>query len=264
MNGGHIDQFSIASSSAKIAQELFFLDISLPPEKSIYKAISSDKSKLRVSIFWSRTSSLDILDGSEEIKKLLLKNDLKGHITGSVPLNAALDGYIINSFAKSMITAIVFISILMMIVFKSFWFGLFSMIPNIIVPSFGTAVLYLLGRHFDAASILIFSICLGIAIDDTIYFLTNLKSSMKEKNNVEETVGNVLEHAGVTLSYTTLILVSIFSLFFFGSFVPNDNFAIATTVILTSALALDLVFLPALIIMIEKAKWIPYSFTSFK
>jgi predicted RND superfamily exporter protein len=261
MSGGDEKYFTVPSSREKAAQELFFLDMSLPPSKSIYRSISSDRSKVRVTVFWTRTSSLSIVDGRSKIEQLFLNHQLKGHVTGGVPLNAALDGYIITSFVKSMSVAIILISILMMVVFKSVWFGLFSMIPNIIVPSFGAAILYIIGRQFDAASILIFSICLGIAIDDTIYFLTNLKRSMDEKLTIEATVGRVLEQAGATLSYTTIILVSVFGLFYLGSFVPNENFAIATTVILTSALALDLVFLPALILFIENSKFIPFSFS---
>ncbi len=124
-------------------------------------------------------------------------------------------------------------------------------IPNIIVPSFGAAVLYLSGRPFDTSSVLIFSICLGIAIDDTIYFLTNLKNEMRSKN-LEDAIGSVLEHAGKTLSYTTFILVFVFGLFYAGSFIPNQSFAIATSIILSTALFLDLTFLPSLIILINK------------
>lgn len=134
----------------------------------------------------------------------------------------------------------------MMIVFKSVFIGLLSILPNIIVPSFGAAILFLMDKPFDTSSVLVFSICLGIAIDDTIYFITRAQEQLDQNLSVDQAIKVVLLDAGKTLSLTTFILVSVFSLFYLGSFTPNHNFAIATVTVLSFALILDLVFLPCI------------------
>ena len=251
LNGGKSQYNSIAESSEKIAQELFFLELSLPPTKNLNNLISRDKKEMRLSIFWTRSDSSEIMAGKVLIEKMLKQAGLIGHVTGTVPLISGLDGYIVESFFQSMAIAIVLISLLMMWVFKSVFFGLFSMIPNIIVPSFGAAALYAFGKPFDAGSILIFSICLGIAIDDTIFFLTNFRLAMTRNTSIRKALKEVLQNTGHTLTYTTFILVTVFGLFSLGSFIPNQNFALATSVILSSALLLDLIFLPSLLIFID-------------
>lgn len=251
LNGGKSQYNSIAESSEKIAQELFFLELSLPPTKNLNNLISRDKKEMRLSIFWTRSDSSEIMAGKVLIEKMLKQAGLNGHVTGTVPLISGLDGYIVESFFQSMAIAIVLISLLMMWVFKSVFFGLFSMIPNIIVPSFGAAALYAFGKPFDAGSILIFSICLGIAIDDTIFFLTNFRLAMTRNTSIRKALKEVLQNTGHTLTYTTFILVTVFGLFSLGSFIPNQNFALATSVILSSALLLDLIFLPSLLIFID-------------
>lgn len=256
MNGGDKTKYSIAQTREEIAQELFFLELSLPPTKSITKQFSTDKQDIRLSIFWDKSSSTQIAKGRAEIMQLMESHGLKGHVTGLVPLISGLDGYIVKSFIESMLIATFSISIFMMIVFRSFFYGFLCIIPNVVVPSFGASALYLIGRPFDAGSVLIFSICLGIAIDDTIYLLTNFKRQTKKGLDIEAALTHVLKHSGKTLFYTTMILVSVFSLFSLGSFVPNQNFAIATSVILSSALILDLMLLPAIIMLFSKNEYL--------
>ena len=260
INSGQEKYYRVAKTNAELAQELFFLEISMPPTKNINKMLSTDKKKMRVSIFWTRSSSIEIQKGRDEIYALLKKHGLNARVTGLTPLISGLDGYIVSSFIESMLLATVSIFFYMMFVFRSFFYGLVAIIPNIIVPSFGAAILYLTDRAFDAGSVLIFSICLGIAIDDTIYFITNFQRELKRENKVDTAIKNVLESAGKTLSYTTFILVLIFGIFYLGSFVPNQNFAIATCAILSTALLIDLTFLPSLITILSRNKYLREKF----
>lgn len=246
--------YGIADSKTKVAQELFFIEMSLPATKSMTQFMSIDKANLRVSVFWDKESSVEIAQGQKQIEKLLQKHNLNGYLTGMAPLVSGLDKYLINAFIESMIISTISISIFMMIVFKSFFYGLLCIIPNIIVPSIGAGALYLAGKTFDTGSVLLFSICLGIAIDDTIYFITNLKRELKKQHTIEQSIQNVITKAGKTLSVTSFILISMFALFWLGSFVPNQNFAFATTIILGSALVLDIIFLPAMILSLKRLK----------
>jgi predicted RND superfamily exporter protein len=256
LNGGDQREYIIPTSAAKISQEIFFLEMSLPPNKSISTLMSKDQSDLRLSILWHRSDSIQINNGVKEIESLLNKYNIKGHVTGMAPLISGLDAYIISSFIESMLIATVLIVLFMSFVFRSFFFGVLCLIPNIIVPSFGAAVLYLTDKPFDAGSVLIFSICLGIAIDDTIYFITNLQAATKDHNDIESALESVIGHTGKVLGLTTSILIIIFGLFYLGSFIPNQNFALATTVILGFALIIDLTFLPALILTLNKVAFL--------
>lgn len=246
MRSGHEAEYKIADTKDIIAQELFFLDISLAPEKSIRNFHSIDSKNLRVSIFWHNESSAQIKSATREVEQLMKDHGLEGYVTGVAPLILGIDEYIVESFIESMLIATTVIALFMMIVFKSVFIGLLSILPNIIVPSFGAAILFLMDKPFDTSSVLVFSICLGIAIDDTIYFITRAQEQLDQNLSVDQAIKVVLLDAGKTLSLTTFILVSVFSLFYLGSFTPNHNFAIATVTVLSFALILDLVFLPCI------------------
>lgn len=252
MRSGDDSEYRIADSKDVVAQEMFFLDISLAPEKSIRNYHSMDSKNLRVTVFWHNESSAQIKLATTEVEDLIKDFNLNGYVTGVAPLVLGIDEYIVESFLESMLIATTVIAIFMMIVFKSVFIGLLSILPNIIVPSFGAAILYLMDKPFDTSSVLVFSICLGIAIDDTIYFITRAQEQLEKDIAIDEAIKIVLGDAGKTLSLTTFILVSVFSLFYLGSFTPNHNFAIATVTVLSFALLLDLLFLPCIMTVVGR------------
>lgn len=248
MNSDNTEFFKIPSQDQHIAEHLFFLEMSQPPGQSIYNSISRDQKEIRLTLIWKRSEAKDVLNGKEEIEKLLRKHQLNGHITGSLPLLALLDKYIVYSFLNSAIYVVIFTFIFMLIAFRSLQITVMSLLPNLIAPLFGAAAIYLAGGAFDVGCILIFSITMGIAIDDTIYFLVNLKRYQERGFQTKYAISHVLNATANTLMFTTFTLVVVFSLFWLGSFMPYKNFAIATSTTLISALAIDLMVLPSLLL----------------
>ena len=147
-----------------------------------------------------------------------------------------------------MLTAILLVSILMALFFKSIKLGILSMIPNVMPPLIGAGFMTLAGIHIDVGTILITSVCLGIAVDDTIYFLANYNRLTRSGVSSYNAVLDIFKNTGNALIWTTVILVVGFGCFLFGSFVPNIHFGIMTAIILGVALILDLVLLPAILL----------------
>ena len=126
------------------------------------------------------------------------------------------------------------------------------MIPNSIPIIIGGACLPIFGVPLDIGTVIISSVCLGIAVDDTIHFLTNFKKYTKNGDSNELAVSKVLTHTAPALVTTTMVLVAAFATFAFGTFVPNQNFGKFVAIILTVALVTDLTLLPALVLKKEK------------
>jgi predicted RND superfamily exporter protein len=99
---------------------------------------------------------------------------------------------------------------------------------------------------------LVASVCLGIAVDDTIHFLSNYYKHQEKGFSEEKNITTIFQYTGSALIITTLILSSAFGLYIFGDFLPNVNFGILCAVTLLSALVVDLFFLPAFLMIIKK------------
>jgi predicted RND superfamily exporter protein len=111
-----------------------------------------------------------------------------------------------------------------------------------------------MNQPLDIGTALVASIALGIAVDDTIHMLANYQRYRAEGVAPGEALKRTLEVTGVALVSTTLILVLGFGTFAFGTFMPNVFFGILTAVVLFAGLVVDIVFLPALLLVLHHEK----------
>ena len=134
-----------------------------------------------------------------------------------------------------------------MIQLKSVKMGLIAMVPNLVPIIFVMGFMGLTGIPIDLANILIASIAIGIAVDDTIHLLHHFRVHFDEYGNVEEAIRNAFEHAGRAMVSTTVILTIGFIAFSFatGSNIQRFGTLIALTAV--TAMFIDLVFTPALL-----------------
>ena len=102
--------------------------------------------------------------------------------------------------------------------------------------------------------VLSFPVCLGIAVDDTIHFLSHYKEMVKSGLSPIKSLEKVFIHTGPALVFTTFILTICFGCFIFANFVPNINFGVLCSIILTMALVIDLVYLPAILLEFKVRK----------
>ncbi|OUR97082.1 hypothetical protein A9Q84_12180 [Halobacteriovorax marinus] len=248
LHGDQQQYFAIPKSRDLVAQEILLYELSIPEGKNLSYWFNTNYETLRMDIIWKIDDSVKALETINKIKDEISKSGLNGSVTGKAAIIMGLDSYIVSTFATSILTALVLVAFLMMYLFRSVKMGLLSMIPNLLPPLYGLAFLTLIGGNIDVGVILITAICLGIAVDDTIYFLTNFNNHYKKTKCKNESLIISLNSIGTSLINTTIILVLSFMCFIFSDFEPNRNFGIITAFVLTMALITDLVLLPALLV----------------
>ena len=112
----------------------------------------------------------------------------------------------------------------------------------------------LMGIYVDIGTSVVISVCLGIAVDDTIHFLTHYKKLLNSGLNPIKSLEKVFVQTGPALVFTTFILTICFGCFMFANFAPNINFGILCSIILTMALVVDLLYLPAILLVFNVKK----------
>jgi uncharacterized protein len=157
--------------------------------------------------------------------------------------------FIINGLRDSIFWAFLLIALCMLYLFKNFRILLCSLIPNII-PLFVTAgIMGWTGVALKPSTVLVFSVALGIAIDVTIRFLVNYKQELPDHHyNVLSTTVSTIRHTGISIIYTSLVLVAGFVIFMFSDFGGTFSLGWLTSFTLLVATFTNLVFLPALML----------------
>ncbi|PJB54412.1 MAG: hypothetical protein CO099_01735 [Bdellovibrio sp. CG_4_9_14_3_um_filter_39_7] len=251
LHGGSEEYYRLPETQEEVAQYLFLYTMSLPQGMDLKNRMTINNDALRMSILWDVWDSKGWLKYTDEIEEHAKKMGLTIAITGKFLLFQRMMGYVVETFIKSIAMAMILISLVMSIYFRSLRAGLLSMVPNGIPILFVGGLLYFSGIPLNIGSSLVASVCLGIAVDDTIHFLANYYRLRKEGHTIEESIASVFTFTGSALVVTTVILASGFGLYMMGDFVPNIHFGLLCATILSAALVLDVVFMPALLMLVD-------------
>ena len=163
--------------------------------------------------------------------------------------------FIINGLKESIFWAFLLISGCMLYLFKSVRILLCSLIPNLIPLVITAGVMGWVGVPLKPSTVLVFSVALGIAIDITIRFLVNYKQELPNFNNdVNATVASTIKHTGLSIVYTSMVLIAGFIIFCFSSFGGTIALGWLTSITLLVATLTNLILLPVLLLLVGKKK----------
>jgi predicted RND superfamily exporter protein len=157
--------------------------------------------------------------------------------------------FIINGLTDSVIWAFVLIALCMLYLFRSWRILICSLIPNVIPLIITAGIMGWAGIALKPSTVLIFSVALGIAIDITIRFLVNYKQQLKSNNfNAAQTVIDTIHSTGLSIIYTSIVLIAGFVVFCFSGFGGTKALGWLTSLSLVTATLANLVLLPALLL----------------
>lgn len=181
------------------------------------------------------------------------KYDVK--LTGTSITFLEGSAFIINGLKESIAWAFLLIALCMLYLFKSFRILLCSLIPNVIPLVITAGIMGWVGVPLKPSTVLVFSVALGIAIDITIRFLINYKQELPHQEfDRKKTVIETIHSTGISIIYTSLVLIAGFIIFSFSGFGGTQALGWLTSITLITATLTNLVLLPALLIGLEKSK----------
>jgi predicted RND superfamily exporter protein len=168
--------------------------------------------------------------------------------------------FIINGLKESIFYAFLLIAVCMLYLFRSARILVCSLIPNIIPLIITAGVMGWAGVPLKPSTVLIFSVALGIAIDITIRFLVNYKQELPlYDNDVQATVSATIKSTGLSIVYTSLVLIAGFVIFCMSSFGGTQSLGWLTSVTLFVATVTNLILLPVLLLLMAPKKKLPVS-----
>jgi hypothetical protein len=156
--------------------------------------------------------------------------------------------------------ALLLISALLIFALRSFKIGMLSLIPNI-APAFMAFGVWgiLVGRVGLGLSVIV-SLTIGIVVDDTVHFLSKYLRARRENDvSSADAVRYSFHTVGTAMWITTLTLVAGFLVLTFSAYKMNSDMAIMTAITITLALVLDFLFLPTLLMKVDRKKDISIS-----
>jgi uncharacterized protein len=227
------------------------------PETGVSKIISnfmdSSKQVARITVNMKDVGSvkLPLLIADYEKKAKEIFDTASYHITFTGSSITFLEGssFIIKGLKESIFWAFLLITLCMLYLFRSFRILVCSLIPNLIPLLITAGVMGWTGIALKPSTVLVFSVALGIAIDVTIRFLINYKQELPHYNyQVPQTLVQTIKHTGISIIYTSLVLIAGFIIFCISDFGGTKALGWLTSLTLVTGTLTNLILLPVLIL----------------
>jgi predicted RND superfamily exporter protein len=167
--------------------------------------------------------------------------------TGVVPLVYKAQRTLLEGLVDSTFWSFVTITPLLILVARSFWAGLVAMIPNAVPVLLIFGGMGWLGIDVDIGSMMTASIALGVAVDDTIHFLTWYREALRDAPDRRSAILKAYQCCATPTFQSAVISGLGLSIFAFSTFTPTQRFGYLMLAILMMGMFAELIFFPALL-----------------
>ncbi len=188
-----------------------------------------------------------------KVAEIFPAKDYTVHLTGNSLVFARGTEFLIDHLLQSVLIAIGFISLLMAVMFSSVRMIAVSMIPNIVPLIITAAIMGFTGVPVKPSTIIVFSIALGISVDNAIQYLSRYRHELKVTgHDIGRSTINALREAGFSMIYTSIVLVLGFSVFMVSSFGGTQALGMLVSTTLFIAMFFNIMVLPSLLLVLDK------------
>jgi len=250
-HAGNTDYFNVPESKSDINRFKRMLKIA-DQGKFIGSVLDSTQRITRINGGVPDWGNIKATEESEKfyqfIKEQGLDQHLNIHVTGTAELLDRNMSYMSSSLVEGLSFAIIVVSILMALLYRSFRMLIISIIPNIIPLIIIAGVMGFFGINLKITTAIVFTISFGIAIDDTIHFLSNFKLELKRGKSKIYALKSTYLGTGKAIVLTSVILVGGFSMLLMSNFMGTFYMGLMICITLIVAVLSDLFILPLLLL----------------
>ncbi len=241
-----LNQSGLPESDEAIAQYILLLEINETDE--LYRLVDFEYRIMRITAFTEDAGSKRINEIRDEVNTLLrelfpFENVI---VTGTTILSADLTEKIVYSLAWSILLALTAITLIMALLFRNIRLIIIALVPNVIPLVIVGGIMGFLNVDIKPSTAVIFTIALGIAVDDSIHYLARFRIEYLRRKAMMPAITATTIRTGRAIIVTSAILIAGFGTLITSAFTSTAMMGILVCSTIFSALFADLFILPAL------------------
>ena len=255
MHGDDPAYYKLPDSRELAAQYLLLYELSLPYGLDLNNQLDVDKAATRMVITVKNITSEEYILLEERINNWFSENapQFEARVASPSLMFSHIGQRNINSMLLGTSLALVLISLLLGLALRSFKYGLISLIPNLVPAGMAFGLWYFIDGEVGLGLSVVVGMTLGIVVDDTVHFLSKYVRARREQNkDATQAVRYAFNSVGRALWITTLVLVAGFMVLAQSSFKLNADMGLLTAITIVIALIVDFLFLPPLLMKLDK------------
>ena len=238
------------------AQYLFFYEMSLPYGLDLTNSISQNKESIKLVASLKELGSLEYREFAKKVENYASQNmpeDMVSIGTGTRPIFAFMSNMLITQLTYALGIGIVLITATIILFFRSIRYGMLTSVTNLLPIGVAFGIWAIVSGEISMLVGIGMGTTLGIIVDFTVHFLSKYLHARRQKNlSAEEAVEYAFETVGFALIITSFSLILGFLVLLQAFFIPIHGFVLFSSIAFLSALIIDLLLFPALLITWDK------------
>jgi hypothetical protein len=258
MHGGGAAQYRLPTDRGEVAA---YLEMAAARDRAgLEKLVNFEYSRASVSVMTVAPTTRRVHEVLAKAHRYLDRADVKARlagdvrieITGAVPMLAHVARKVVNAQLQSFLSALGVIALMLILVLRSLRVGLLALLANLLPIVVTLGLMGWIGVPLNFTTVMIASIAIGIAVDDTIHLLVRAQNETALAAGdhtlaMERTVASV----GRAVTFTSVVIAGGFSILALSTLVPARHFGLLTGLCMGLALLADLILTPLLIIVLR-------------
>ena len=156
----------------------------------------------------------------------------------------------ITNMSVGAVIAIIGVTLTILLATRSLRHSLISMVPNAFPAAMGLGVWGAFVGEVNMAVCIVFSITLGLVVDNTVHFISKYRRALSQNKSVEDAIHYAFNTVGPALVITAVVLTIGFGILAMSSFNLNVYMGGLAAITIVIALVFDLLMLPALLLLL--------------
>jgi predicted RND superfamily exporter protein len=255
LRSGDDKDYMLPSSPQAVAQTLLQYQSSHRPD-DLWHFVTPDYQQ---TLIWLQLTSGDNQDMSkvialvdEFVSQHALPQNIELDWAGKAYLNVVWQDNMVAGMLDSLISAFVIVFIMMVLLFRSFVFGVLAMLPLTITITFIYGLIGIIGKDYDMPIAVLSALTLGLSVDFAIHFLERARELYKQTQDVKQTFALMFDEPATAITRNALVIALGFTPLLFAPLVPYITVGIFLASIMAISALVTLLILPAVMTMAKR------------
>jgi predicted RND superfamily exporter protein len=251
LNENRADYYAIPDDRMLVAQELLLFENSGSDDLEDFVDPRFESGRVTMKLpFRDAVQLPPLYEELRESVERILDGRAEFTLTGMAVVAGETIVAVMHTMLRSYAIALLIITPLLVLLIGNLRIGLVAMIPNLTPILITLGLMGWAGIPLDTFTMLIGSIAIGLAVDDTIHFMHNFRRYYARSGDVHQSVRETLSTTGQALLFTSLVLSTGFILYTFATMEVLFNFGLLTALTIVTAFLADIVLAPALMVLV--------------
>ena len=249
LNGGGPEEYRLPDRQEVLDNYFVLVESSGPDDLRRLMTLDAQTTQVSISTRWlEATSYLPLADYLEAgIAEHIPAEVADVSLTGTVYNLLSTEGQLLLDLIRTFGLAFAVITLIMMWLLRSVKLGVIAMAPNLLPIVYILGLMGFAGVPVDMSNLMIASIALGIAVDDTIHLCHHFRVHFAAHGRIEDAIQHALQHTGRALVVTSVILAAGFCVYLASVMDSFQRFGMLIALTVIFAVVLDLTVTPALL-----------------